>query len=104
MYAVVDINGKQYKVEKDMMLNVDRTTNSEGDEINIDKVLLFADGDKVSIGQPYLSGVKITAKVMGNLKGKKVLGVKFLKRKNHTKTIGNRPQYTCLKIGELSAK
>ena len=72
MYAIVEIGGKQYKVEKDMMLNVDRMRKEKGESITIDKVLMFVDEDNISIGQPYLENVKITAEVFGDVKGKKV--------------------------------
>ena len=100
MYAIVEIGGKQYKVEKDMTINVSKLSN-EGDELKIERVLLCADGENVLIGQPYLENVKVTAQVLGNSKGKKVRGVKFKKRKNYTRTLGYRPEYTRLKINEV---
>lgn len=103
MYAIVEISGKQYKVEKDKTIEVDRL-DAAGDSMTIDKVLLCADGDKVMVGQPYLGNVKISAKVLGNLKGKKVLGVKFKKRKNYTRTKGERAELTKLKIGEIAVQ
>ena len=72
MYAIVEISGKQYKVEKDATINVDRLENKENENMTIDKVLLFADGENVLIGEPYLSNVKVQATVLGEVKGKKV--------------------------------
>ncbi|MDY6967893.1 MAG: 50S ribosomal protein L21 [Spirochaetota bacterium] len=102
MYAIVEIGGKQYKVEKDMMLNVDRMRKEKGESITIDKVLMFVDEDNISIGQPYLENVKITAEVFGDVKGQKVRGIKFKKRKNYTRTLGHHQQYSKLKINEMS--
>ena len=75
MYAIVEIGGKQYKIEKDMRLNVDKLKNYKEGSINIDKVLMYVEGDKVLVGQPYLDSVKVTAEVLGVIKGNKVRGI-----------------------------
>ncbi len=102
MYAIVEVAGKQYKVEKDKTVNVDLIDKSQGDDITLDRVLMVVDGEKSLVGKPYLSNVKISAKVMGIVRGKKVRGVKFKKRKNYTRTLGHTPEYTTLKIADLS--
>ena len=101
MYAIVEIGGKQYRVEKDMTVNVDRMEAPSGDLV-LDKILLFADGEKILIGQPYLSNVKVKAQFLGERKGKKVRGIKFKKRKNYTRTMGHRTIFSQLKISELA--
>lgn len=103
MYAIVEIGAKQYKVEKGMVLDVERVNTQEAKELNIDKVLMVVDGEKVSVGKPYVSSASVKASVLEEVKGKKVLGVKFKKRKNYTRTKGHRPLYLRLKIEELSA-
>ena len=103
MYAIVEIAGKQYKVEKDMTINVDKLDANEDDDLVVDKILLFSNGDEVLIGQPYLKNVKIKAKVLGTIKGDKVRGVKFGKRKRFTRTIGHRQTYSRILISELAA-
>jgi large subunit ribosomal protein L21 len=102
MYAIIEVNGKQYKVEKDTTINVD-TIDEKKETVTLDKVLMFADGDKVMIGQPYLQNVKVTATNLGITRGKKVRGIKFKKRKNYTRTLGHRQDYLQLKISDLSA-
>ncbi len=104
MYAIVEIAGKQYKVEKDAIINVDKLEANADDDLVVDKILLYANGDQVLIGQPYLQNVKVKAKVLGTIKGDKVRGVKFGKRKRFTRTIGHRQTYSQIRIGELSAK
>ncbi len=104
MYAIVEIGGKQYRVEKDVTLNVDKIKAQESGNITIDKVLMFVDGDKVLVGQPYLDNVKVSMDVIGPVKGKKVRGIKFKKRKNYTRTLGHRPLYLQMKVKELSVK
>jgi large subunit ribosomal protein L21 len=104
MYAIVEMGGKQYKIEKDMTVDVGLIKGQESGDMTLDKVLMFVDGEKVLIGNPYLSNVKVTAKHVGNVKGKKVRGVKFKKRKNYTRTLGFRAQFARLKIEDLVVK
>ncbi|MBN1499308.1 MAG: 50S ribosomal protein L21 [Spirochaetes bacterium] len=102
MYAIVEIAGKQYKVEKDLVIDVDKLKAKDSNSIDVDKVLMFVDGDKVMVGKPYLSNVKVKATVVSDVKGKKVRGIKFEKRKNYTRTLGHRQQYTQLKIDQVA--
>ncbi|PKL35676.1 MAG: 50S ribosomal protein L21 [Spirochaetae bacterium HGW-Spirochaetae-1] len=101
MYAIVEIAGKQYKVEKDITIEVDKLDRQENEDFDIDKVILFANGDDVQVGQPYLAGVKVKVQFIKNIKSKKVRGVKFKKRKNYTRTLGHRQNYSQLKIKDL---
>ena len=102
MYAIVEIAGKQYKIEKDAVINVDRLKKSENN-ITIDKVLLYSNNDDIRVGSPYLSNVQVKAEVLGEVKGNKVLGIKFKKRKNYTRTVGHRAIYSQLKISDVVA-
>ena len=72
-------------------------------EIEIDKVLLYSNGDDVRIGEPYLSDVKVKATVVADYRGTKVKGIKFKKRKGYTRTVGHRRDLTSLKISEVVA-
>ncbi len=101
MYAIVEISGKQYKVAKDQTVYVDKFAEKEGD-VTLDKVLMIVDGDNSVVGKPYLSNVKISAKVVGIARGKKVRGMKFKKRKNYARTIGHTPIFTELKISDVA--
>lgn len=100
MYAIVEISGKQYKIEKDTIVNVDRLKNADKTLV-LDKVILYSNNGDVQIGQPYLKNVKVQAEVLGEVKGNKVFGIKFKKRKNYTRTIGHRAQYSQLKINDV---
>ncbi len=101
MYAIVEIGGKQYKVEKDMTLNVGKVKSAPSDTITLDRVLMYVDGEKVMVGTPYLNNVKVAASVLGVVKDDKVRGVKFKKRKNYTRTMGFRAKLLQLKIREF---
>jgi large subunit ribosomal protein L21 len=102
MYVIVEIAGKQYKIEKDAVINVDRLKKPENN-ITIDKVLLYSNEGDIRVGNPYLSNVQVKAEILGEVKGNKVLGIKFKKRKNYTRTVGHRAIYSQLKISDVIA-
>ena len=81
MYAIVEISGKQFKVEKKQKLFVNRIDAEEGKKVSFDNVLMFSDGNKLSIGNPAVSGVKVDAKVLKHLKSDKVIVFKKKRRK-----------------------
>jgi large subunit ribosomal protein L21 len=102
MYSIVEINSKQYRVEEGKPVLVDRIEAKKDDEIKIDKVLLLRDDkDGVKIGKPYLKGVAIQAKVLGNVKGKKLRVFKYKRRKDYRRTIGSRPEYTRIVVEKM---
>jgi len=102
MYAVIQTGGKQYRVSEGMTLKVEKINAEEGSNVELDKVLMVADGDNVQVGTPYLDG-RVTATVKSHGKGKKVHIVKFKRRKHHLKRQGHRQQYTELEITGISA-
>jgi large subunit ribosomal protein L21 len=99
MWTVVEISKKQYIAKKGDVLEVERLK-GEG-EITLDKVLLLADGENVSIGTPYLSNVEVKAEVKEEKKGKKIRVFKFKRRKKYQKEQGHRQIYTLLKISDI---
>jgi large subunit ribosomal protein L21 len=84
MYAIVEIAGQQFKVEKDKKIFVHRLDAAEGDSVDFDKVLLVDNDGRIDVGTPVLEGAKITAKVLEHLKGDKVL---VFKKKKITEVI-----------------
>ncbi|MFC1669981.1 50S ribosomal protein L21 [Spirochaetota bacterium] len=104
MYAIVEIGGKQYNVEKGTTINIEKVDKKENDKMALDKVLLLSDGKKVHIGQPYVKNADVVGKVLGQIKGDKVRGLKFKKRKNYSRLLGHRQLYTQLKIEKLGLK
>ena len=101
MYAIIEVAGKQYKVEKDGIVNVDRLEKKENENFDIESVVMYSDGSEVKIGQPYLKDVKVVAEYKGEAKGKKVRGVVFKKRKNYERTIGHREYHSKLFIKDI---
>ena len=104
MYAIVDIAGQQFKVEKDQKLYVHRLEVEEGKKVSFDKVLLIDTGKKVSVGDPVVKGASVDAKVISHLKGDKVLVFKKKRRKGYKKLNGHRQYLTQIQIEGISEK
>jgi large subunit ribosomal protein L21 len=104
MYAIVDIAGQQFKVEKDQILYVHRLEVEEGKKVSFDKVLLIDTGKKVSVGDPVVKGASVDAKVLNHMKGDKVLVFKKKRRKGYKKLNGHRQYMTQIQIQGISEK
>ncbi len=104
MYAIVDIAGQQFKVEKDQKLFVHRLEGEEGNKISFDKVLLIDNGSKVSVGDPVVKGAVVAAKIISHLKGDKVLVFKKKRRKGYQKLNGHRQYLTQIQIEGITEK
>ncbi len=103
MYAIVEISGKQYKVQEGDIVFVDRLENlEEGKTVTFDKVLLVSDGEKVTIGENTVKGAKVEASVVGHGKSKKVLVYKYKAKKNERKMRGHRQPYTKIQIEKIT--
>jgi large subunit ribosomal protein L21 len=103
MYAVIETGGKQYRVTEGQTLKVEKLPVDEGGKIELDKVLMVADGEEIKIGQPYLKGGKVTATVKAQGRDDKVMIIKFRRRKHHRKQMGHRQSYTELEITGIKA-
>ena len=101
MYAIVEIAGQQYKVQKDQQIYVNRLQNEEGSNVEFDRVLLTDDNGKISVGAPAVEGVKVTARVVKHLKGDKVIVFKKKRRKGYVKKNGFRAYLTELVIEKI---
>ena len=104
MYAIVEIAGQQFKVEKDQQIFVHRLDSEEGSKIDFDKVLLLDDAGSVNVGAPVITGAKVTAKVLEHLKGDKVIVFKKKRRKGYKVKNGHRQYLTKLEILTIDAK
>ena len=99
MYAIVDIKGKQFKVEKDQTLEIPKIDDKVGSKVEFDKILLTNDNGKISTN----SSLKVVAKVLSHEVDDKVVVFKFKRRKGHQKKNGHKQQYTKIKIQDLKA-
>jgi large subunit ribosomal protein L21 len=103
MQAVIKTGGKQYRVTEGDVLRVEKLNAAQGDAVEIDSVLMINDGEQVKVGAPYVAGGKVSAKVRSHGRARKILVVKFRRRKHHRKQMGHRQHYTELEITGISA-
>jgi len=104
MYAIVDIAGQQFKVEKDQKVFVHRLSAEEGSKVDFDRVLLVDNGGNVNVGTPSVSGAKVSATVLNHLKGEKVLVFKKKRRKGYQKLNGHRQCLSYVQIDDIVEK
>lgn len=101
MYALFEYKGKQYKAEKDALIQVDKIDAEDGAKITIDSVLLVSDGDSVKVGTPYVNGAKIEVEVENSFRDKKVLVYKYKSKKDYHRLIGHRQEYTNIRVKDI---
>jgi large subunit ribosomal protein L21 len=98
MYAVIETGGKQYTVRKGDTLRVEKLDGEAGENLAIDRVLMVNDGSDVKVGDPVVSGSKVTATIRGHGRGEKLRIFKKKRRKGYRKRQGHRQSYTELEI------
>ena len=103
MFAIIRTGGKQYKVSKDQTITVEKIDAEAGKKVDLDDVLLVTDGKKTTVGAPLVKGAKVTAEVVEQTRGDKVIVFKKQKRQNHRRKKGHRQQLTVLKITDIKA-
>ncbi len=101
MYAVVETGGKQYRVTVGQTIEVEKLPFAVGERVELDKVLLVADGDEVKVGQPTVKGAKVLATVVEHGKGKKIIVFKYKPKERYRRKKGHRQAYTRLRIEEI---
>jgi large subunit ribosomal protein L21 len=104
MYAIVDIAGQQFKVEKEQEVIVHRLEGEVGAKVEFDNVMLIDNKGKIAVGQPFIEGAKVTATIISHLKGDKVIIFKKKRRKNYQKASGHRQFLTKLQIENIAEK
>ena len=100
MYAVIETGGKQYRVEANDTIYVEKLEANEGEEVTLDKVLVLG-GEALKVGAPYVEGAKVTAKVEKNGKGKKINVFTYRSKKGSKRALGHRQPYTKLVIESI---
>jgi len=101
MYAIVEIAGQQFKVEKDQKVFVHRLEQNEGDQVDFKRVMLIDNDGKVKVGKPLVRGAKVSAKVLEHLRGDKVKVFKKKRRKGYKVLNGHRQDLTQIQIEEI---
>ena len=102
MYALVKTGGKQYRVSKDDTILVERIAAEEGAEVILYDIVMLGDGDKVTIGNPKVDGAAVSATVVRQTRGPKIIIFRRKRRKNHRRTHGHRQDLTLLKINDIA--
>ena len=103
MFAIVQVGAAQFKVSKGDTIDAHRMADEEGKMVQLDQVLLVADGDNVKVGQPYVEGAKISAKVLKHHLAPRVIAFKYRRRKDSAVKKGSRQHLTRLEITDISA-
>lgn len=101
MYAIIRSGGKQYRAEVGATVDVDRLPQEVGETLDISDVLLVADGDDTRIGRPTVEGASVTATVVDQFRGKKIIVYKYRQRTNYRRKQGHRQYYTRLRIEDI---
>ena len=101
MYAIVEIAGQQTKVESGKFIYSNKLSGNEGDAVEFANVLLTDDNGTVTLGAPFVSGVKVVGKILGNVKGDKVIVFKKKRRKGYKKKNGHRQHFTKVLIESI---
>jgi large subunit ribosomal protein L21 len=103
MYAVIAAGGKQYRVEKDQLIDVEKVDLSPGEKINFDQVLMLVNEQECKVGKPFLSGCQVQGEVISTGRREKIRIIKFRRRKHHMKRMGHRQWFTRIKITAIQA-
>ncbi len=101
IYAIIETGGKQYKVTPGQTVDVERLAVAQGKTVDLDRVLLIAEGDKVTVGTPTIDGAKVVATSQGDGKGKKIIVLKYKPKVRYRKKTGHRQLYTRLAIDKI---
>jgi large subunit ribosomal protein L21 len=102
MYAIVNINGIQTKVAPDAVIEVPLLAGEPGNTLTFDQVLMVSDGDRISVGQPYVAGASLTAEVLEHFRGPKLKIFKFKRRRDYRRRRGHRDERTRLRVTAIS--
>jgi large subunit ribosomal protein L21 len=101
MYAIIVTGGKQYKVAKDEVLQIEKLEDAVGSKVEFDQVLMISDGEKIEIGAPYVAGAKVIGEISDHGRGDKISIIKFRRRKHYMRRQGHRQYFTAVKITEI---
>lgn len=103
MYAIIETGGKQYKVENGDVIFIEKLDVEADAEVTFDKVIAIGADDGIKVGAPYMAGATVSAKVIKNGKGKKVVVATYKPKKNEKRKMGHRQPYTKVEISAINA-
>jgi large subunit ribosomal protein L21 len=102
MYAIIRSGNRQYRAEVGRLIDVERLPHEVDETVEISDVLLVGDGDNTVVGQPLVEGAKVTATIVDQFRGKKIIVYKYRQRTNYRRKRGHRQYYTRLRIDDIS--
>jgi large subunit ribosomal protein L21 len=100
-YAIIRSGGKQYRVAPGDIIAVEKLNAASGDQVVFDEVVLQADGDNITVGNPVIAGAQVTGELIEQFKDKKVIAFKYKRRKGYHRTVGHRRRLTRVKINSI---
>ena len=103
MYAIVKTGGKQYRVQEGDILRVEKLAGEIGSEITFDDVLMYSDGETVTVGRPKVENVNVSGRIVAQGKNKKIIVFKYKRRKRYRRKQGHRQQFTAVQIDSIKA-
>jgi large subunit ribosomal protein L21 len=101
MFAIIESGGKQYRVSKDTVFQVEKIDGSEGEQIELEKVLLINNEDKITVGAPYIQGSSVKVTILTHARDKKIRVFKMKRRKRYRRSMGHRQWFTKLRVDEI---
>ena len=101
MYAIIELGGRQWKVEQGTRLDINRVAGEAGVQLPVERVLLAYDGAQLHVGRPYVSGASVVCEVLEHRQGPKTIAYHFRRRENWRKTVGHRQPLTRLVVKEI---
>jgi len=101
VYAVIETGGKQYRVAPGETLEVERLAVAPGEQIQLGRVLMVADGDNVQVGTPTVAGANVVGTVLGEAKGKKIIVFRYKSKVRYRRKTGHRQKYTRVLIDRI---
>lgn len=102
MFAVIKTGGKQYKVAENDVISVERLEGEAGSTLSLDQILMVGEGESVTIGAPTVAGATVTAEIVGQARGPKLIVFKKRRRQNSRRKNGHRQDLTVLKITSIA--
>lgn len=103
MYAIIETGGKQYRVEKDDVIDVELISADSEGKVEFQQVLFIGNGDQFQVGAPHLKGLTVKGELIEEVRGPKVIAFKYKKRKRYRRTVGHRQNYSRVKIVEITS-
>jgi large subunit ribosomal protein L21 len=102
-YAVIETGGKQYRVKKGDVLEIERLEGEVGQKIKLDRVLALSNGSELTVGTPTVGGASVAAEIVSQHRGEKVVAFKKKRRKGYHRKVGHRQELTQVRVDTISA-